>query len=83
MLQSLGLVFGDKLRVRIWHNQKLVFDGEVPFVRTFAEVGISQNLAYLNSLLNFSLGVNQGNFSERNKIYSGAEWNISIQKIKN
>lgn len=81
-LKKLGLNYGDKLLVKISQADKLMFDGEVPFVRTFAEVGIAQNLSYLNSLLNFSLGVNQGNFSERNKIYSGAEWNISIKKAK-
>jgi S-adenosylmethionine hydrolase len=79
--QKLGVKYGDKLLVKIRYGEKLMFDGEVPFVRTFAEVGIAQNLAYMNSLLNFSLGVNQGSFSERNKIYSGAEWNISIRKL--
>jgi len=81
ILLELGIKAGDKLQIKISNTQKLVFDGEVPFVRTFAEVGIAQNLGYTNSLLNFSLGVNQGNFSERNKIFSGAEWSISIKKI--
>jgi hypothetical protein len=79
--QKLGVKYGDKLLVKIKYGEKLMFDGEVAFVRTFAEVGIAQNLGYMNSLLNFSLGVNQGNFSERNKIYSGAEWNISLRKL--
>ncbi|MCU0447054.1 MAG: S-adenosyl-l-methionine hydroxide adenosyltransferase family protein [Microscillaceae bacterium] len=79
--QKLGVKYGEKLLVKIKYGEKLMFDGEVAFVRTFAEVGIAQNLGYMNSLLNFSLGVNQGNFSERNKIYSGAEWNISLKKL--
>lgn len=79
--QKLDVKYGDKLLVKIKYADKLLFDGEVPFVKTFAEVGVAQNLGYMNSLLNFSLGVNQGNFSERNKIYSGAEWHISLRKL--
>jgi S-adenosylmethionine hydrolase len=79
--QKLNVKYGEKLLVKISYADKLLFDGEVPFVKTFAEVGIAQNLGYMNSLLNFSLGVNQGNFSERNKIYSGAEWHISLRKL--
>ena len=78
--KKLDLGPGDKIRVVIRHSTQVLFDGVVPFVKTFAEVGIAQNLSYLNSLLNFSLGINQGNFSERYKVYSGADWNITIQK---
>jgi S-adenosylmethionine hydrolase len=34
----------------------------------------------MNSLLNFSLGTNQENFSEKYKVYSGASWTMRVQK---
>jgi hypothetical protein len=78
--RKLQVKAGDKVRVLIQNGTQVLFDGVVPFAKTFAEVGIAQNLSYLNSLLNFSLGINQGNFSERYKVYSGAAWSITIRK---
>ncbi|MFM8743234.1 MAG: SAM hydroxide adenosyltransferase, partial [Cytophagales bacterium] len=80
-IEKLALSKSDKIRVTINKGTTPVFDGEVPLVNTFAEVGVAQNLGYLNSLLNFSLGINQGNFSQQYKVFSGPEWNISIRKV--
>ncbi|MFM7856078.1 MAG: S-adenosyl-l-methionine hydroxide adenosyltransferase family protein, partial [Flammeovirgaceae bacterium] len=79
-IEKLALSKSDKIRVTINKGTTPVFDGEVPLVNTFAEVGVAQNLGYLNSLLNFSLGINQGNFSQQYKVFSGPEWNISVRK---
>lgn len=78
--EKLGLAKNEKIRVTINKANTTVFDGVVPYVRTFAEVGVAQNLSYLNSLLNFSLGINQGNFSQQYKVYSGPEWTITLKK---
>lgn len=78
--QKLQLKPGEKIHVVIQNGAQILFDGTVPFVKTFAEVGVAQNLGYLNSLLNFSLGINQGNFSDRYKVYSGASWSITLRK---
>jgi S-adenosylmethionine hydrolase len=59
---------------------KLVFEGDVILANTFSDVKPGDNLGYMNSLLNFSLGINQNSFSEKYKVYSGADWTISVQK---
>jgi len=41
-------------------------------------VAEGQNLGYFNSLLNFSLAINMGSFSEKYHIKSGANWKIQI-----
>jgi S-adenosylmethionine hydrolase len=78
--QKLDVKQGEKIRVLIQQGAQILFDGEVAYVKTFAEVGIAQNLGYINSLLNFSLGINQGNFSDRYKVYSGFDWSITVRK---
>ncbi|MBS4762652.1 MAG: SAM-dependent chlorinase/fluorinase, partial [Brachyspira sp.] len=47
---------------------------------TFGDVAENDNLAYFNSELNFSIAINMGNFSERYRVYSGAEWSIEVIK---
>jgi len=76
----LGAHTGDMLMITIQNNGKNIFSGAVPFVNTFSAVSIGKNLGYLNSLLNFSLGTNQENFSEKHNVFSGPSWSITIKK---
>lgn len=80
LFQKLGIEKGKKVRVTIWEKERLVFQEEVIFANTFGEVLDGHNLCYLNSLLNFSLAINQGNFSERYGVKSGFDWKIEISR---
>lgn len=76
----LGVHTGDVLLITIQNNGKTIFSGTMPYVNTFSAVPIGENLGYLNSLLNFSLGTNQENFSEKYKVFSGPAWSVIIKK---
>ena len=77
---KLGVSVGDWLQVRIAHQGKVVFDEPVRYVETFATVDNGKTLGYFNSLLNFSLAVNMGNFSETYHVLSGSDWTVSLRK---
>lgn len=77
---KLNIKAGDILAVEIRNENTSVFSGDVPFVNTFSDVAVGKNLAYLNSLLNFSLGINQDNFSQKYQVFSGPSWTISVRK---
>ncbi|ASZ13396.1 S-adenosyl-l-methionine hydroxide adenosyltransferase family protein [Chitinophaga pendula] len=79
---SLQCKHGDMLRIRISKGSKLVWQGTVPFVSTFATVPEGKDLAYLNSLMNLSLAINMGNFSEKYRVFSGPEWNVEVSRNK-
>ncbi len=79
-LTKLSARVGDKLRVTIYNENKEIFNDLVTLSNTFADVAVGENLGYMNSLGNFSLGVNQENFSEKHKVSSGANWTIHVQK---
>ena len=72
---------GDHFHVSLLHGSKTVFDGELPYVRTFGEVPAGQPLLYLNSLLNVSFALNQGSFAEAHHIGSGADWTVRVEKL--
>ncbi|UFH55950.1 S-adenosyl-l-methionine hydroxide adenosyltransferase family protein [Spirosoma sp. KNUC1025] len=80
MIDQLGIKPGATLRVQISQNDKLIYDKVVRWVNTFGEVSVGDDVAYINSLLNFSVAVNQGNFSEKYKVFSGPDWTISVSK---
>jgi S-adenosylmethionine hydrolase len=71
---------GDRLNITIFHDTKKVFEGAVIFSNTFSDVKVGEDLGYLNSLSNFSLGINQENFSEKYHVQSGAAWTILVKK---
>jgi S-adenosylmethionine hydrolase len=77
---KLGLNHGDSLHVSIYHNRQKIYSDIMPFVTTFSTVAIGKPLCYLNSLLNVSFALNEANFSEQYKVYSGAEWSVEIMR---
>ncbi|MBS7232871.1 S-adenosyl-l-methionine hydroxide adenosyltransferase family protein [Flavobacterium psychroterrae] len=77
---NLNLKAGDLVKIQIFNGTKKAYEGKLKLVNTFGEVAIGTNVCYFNSLLNFSLAVNQYSFSEKYKIYSGADWTILLSK---
>ena len=80
LLEQLKATPGETVRVQIMYKDTTVYDKPVRMVNTFGEAPVGDDVAYINSLLNFSIAVNQGNFSEKHKVFSGADWKISISK---
>jgi S-adenosylmethionine hydrolase len=77
--EKLGLEPGERARVRIRRDGEEVYEGVVPYHRTFGYVAVGEPLLYLNSLSNVALAINQGSFAERHGIESGASWTIEIE----
>jgi S-adenosylmethionine hydrolase len=77
---KLGVKVGDKVKVEVFNSKNKVYEGVVQYVNTFGEVKEGGDVGYFNSLLNFSLGINMGNFSEKYKVYSGNEWSIVLSR---
>jgi S-adenosylmethionine hydrolase len=80
LLAENGVKPGDYVSVKILNKDKVVYEGKVIFATTFGDVPVGKPIAYLNSLLNFSLALNQGSFSEKYRIGSGSDWSIQIRK---
>ncbi len=80
LLNDLGVVAGDVLTVRIYHQDKKIATLAVPFENSFGGVKEGKPLSYVNSLLNFSLAINQGDFAKKYHIQSGFDWHVEIEK---
>lgn len=79
--KQLNVGHGDTLQVAIYHDKQKVYTSKLPFEATFSAVALGKPLAYLNSLLNLSLALNQGSFSAKYKVYSGPDWSVEVKKL--
>jgi S-adenosylmethionine hydrolase len=80
LFKQFGVSFGGMLDVRVFHGGKEVYRGKMPYEETFGSVAVGKPLAYLNSLLQLSFALNQGDFAAGNKIGSGGEWTVEVRK---
>jgi hypothetical protein len=82
LFQQLKLSFGGKLAVKVFHDGQEVYYGEMPYESTFGAVAIGKPLAYINSLLQLSFALNQGNFAAAGKIGSGGDWTVEVGRAE-
>ena len=72
----------NEITVQIFHAQKLVYTGKMPFENTFGGVAVGKPLAYLNSLMDLSFALNQGSFADTYHIQAGNDWNVMVSWSK-
>jgi S-adenosylmethionine hydrolase len=72
--------YGDSISCSIFNKGRLAFYGRMPLAKTFGEVAQGQVMGYYNSLMQFSLAINMGNFAYTYHIDNGPEWQIACWK---
>lgn len=75
--------FGDRFEVTIYNNDMLVYQNQVTYGKSFADVRIGQPLLYINSLYRVGLAINQGSFAKAYNVGVGQNWHIEIRRIVN
>jgi S-adenosylmethionine hydrolase len=79
-LDKIGVRSGDSIAVSIFFKDEKKFEDALPFTTTFAAVPVGSELAYMNSLLQLSFAINQGNFASQHQISQGENWIVKIKK---
>jgi S-adenosylmethionine hydrolase len=80
LFNQLGANYGNTLHVDIFHNQDKIYSGDMLYSQTFGEVEKGRPLAYLNSLLQLSFALNQGDFAKTYSVASGNDWRVVVWK---
>lgn len=75
--------FGDRFEVTIYNHDMLVYQNQVTYGKSFADVRIGQPLLYINSLYRVGLAINQGSFAKAYNVGVGQNWYIEIRRIVN
>ncbi|HEL1930526.1 TPA: S-adenosyl-l-methionine hydroxide adenosyltransferase family protein [Streptococcus suis] len=75
--------FEDRFEVTIYNNDMLVYQNQVTYGKSFADVRIGQPLIYINSLYRVGVAINQGSFAKAYNVGVGQNWYIEIKRISN
>ncbi|HEL1670300.1 TPA: S-adenosyl-l-methionine hydroxide adenosyltransferase family protein [Streptococcus suis 2651] len=75
--------FEDRFEVTIYNNDMLVYQNQVTYGQSFADVRIGQPLIYINSLYRVGVAINQGSFAKAYNVGVGQNWHIEIKRISN
>ncbi|MGT2961195.1 SAM hydrolase/SAM-dependent halogenase family protein [Streptococcus caballi] len=78
---TLNPEFGDRFEVTIYNNDMLVYQNQVTYGKSFADVRIGQPILYINSLYRVGLAINQGSFAKAYNVGVGSNWRIEIRRI--
>lgn len=76
-----GFGIGDKVEVMIQNGPNLVYNNLVVYGKSFADVRISEQIIYVNSLYRMALAINQGNFAKAYSVGTGINWTIEFKKV--
>lgn len=80
---TLNPQFENRFEVTIYNNDMLVYQNQVTYGKSFADVRIGQPLLYINSLYRVGLAINQGSFAKAYNVGVGQNWHIEIKRISN
>ncbi|PMR64578.1 DNA-directed RNA polymerase subunit delta [Streptococcus intermedius] len=81
-LYTLKPRFNNRFEVTIYNNDMLVYQNQVTYGKSFADVRIGQPILYINSLYRVGLAINQGSFAKAYNVGVGAQWSIEIKRIE-
>lgn len=80
LFEQVGVDYGDTFNAIISNDGEVVWQGSVPYARSFGDVAVGENLLFINSSGVTSLAVNQGNFADKYGIGYGDNWTIELRK---
>ena len=79
--KKFGFKYGDKIGVQILNDNKCVYEADIVYGHSFADVKIGAPIVYMNSVNHMAVAINQGNFAEAYRIGVGNSWLITFKKI--
>ncbi len=73
--------FGQKYEVTISNDSTMVYQNQITYGHSFAEVAIGSPIIYINSVDRVGIAINQGSFSRAYNIGVGSNWKVAIRKV--
>lgn len=77
---SHGFQYKDILQVTICHKGIKVYEGKMPFAKSFGYVQKGEVVAYTNELMKVGVAISMGNFRETYGVDFGYDWTVEFKK---
>lgn len=78
LIESCGAKLGDRVSVRICHEDAVAFEDEVTIAGAFGAVPKGEALLYCNEVMNAALALSQGSFIRTYGVGFGPSWSVTI-----
>lgn len=78
---ALSPEFGQRFEVTIYNGDMLVYQNQITYGKSFADVRIGQPILYINSVYRVGLAINQGSFAKAYNVGVGQQWRIEIKRV--
>ena len=78
--KKVGFEYGDTADVQIFNNNKCVYEADILYGHSFADVKVGAPVIYMNSVNHMAVAINQGNFANAHGIGVGNNWLITFTK---
>lgn len=78
--EAAGFRYGDRVGTTIFNNSTLVYQNNISYGRSFADVRIGEPIVYINSLYRMAAAINQGSFAGAYRIGTGTNWRIAFSR---
>jgi hypothetical protein len=79
-LKQADINIGDTLCLLVKDGSLTKFDTKLPYLESFDEVAVGEQLIYVNNRSNLSFALNQANFAAKYHVASGAQWSVQIKQ---
>ncbi|MGB4612704.1 MAG: S-adenosyl-l-methionine hydroxide adenosyltransferase family protein [Erysipelotrichaceae bacterium] len=79
---KLNVKYGEKLEVTIYNGDTLVYQNQIVYGKSFAEVMVGSPIVYINSVFKVGIAINQGSFAKAYNIGVGSAWVVELRKAK-
>lgn len=73
--------FGQRFEITIMNDSKMVYQNQVVYGHSFADVAIGSPIIYINSVYRVGLAINQGSFHRAYNIGVGSNWTVKIRVL--
>jgi S-adenosylmethionine hydrolase len=81
MFTQAGFVYGDPLKLSIFHAGKIVFEQRVYFHKSFGYAQKGDVVIYTNELMTIAVAINQGSLSQEFNLNYGFDWEVEFEKL--
>lgn len=75
-----GFRFGEKLKMKIMHQDSVVFNEGVLFHKSFGFASKGEVIIYNNELMRIGVAISQGNFCQTFNINYGPDWQVEFSR---
>jgi S-adenosylmethionine hydrolase len=79
LLQN-GIEYGDILSVTIKHADKVIYQGKLPFAKSFGYVKPGEAVVYTNELMKIGVATSMGDFRDTYQVDFGYDWIVELAK---